>query len=82
MVKYKFHDFPVRKPSFVIIAVCGKQIPDFPYYKTRLYLFFSVFGATYNQNLKDVYLIDKCFTGVFCSSASSIQKRLIIAKIQ
>ena len=55
--------------------------PYFRYCKTHLYLFFSIFGATYNQNLEDFYLIDKCFRGVFYSSASSIQKRLKIAKI-
>ena len=59
-----------------------EYIPYFRYYKTHLYLFFSVFGATYNRNLEDFYLINKYFRGVFYSRASSIQKRLIIAKIR
>ena len=58
------------------------KIPYFHYYKTHLYLFFSVFGATYNRNLEDFYLINMCIQGVFYSSASSIQKCLIIAKIR
>ena len=58
------------------------RIPYFRYYKTHLYLFFSVFVATYNQDLEDFYLISKYFRGVFYSNASSIQKRLIIAKIR
>ena len=59
-----------------------KQLLYFRYYKTHLYLFYSVYSATYNRNLEDFYLITKYFRGVFYSRASSIQKRLIIAKIR
>ena len=65
-----------------LALISNFRVPYFCYYKTHLYLLFSVFAETYNQNLEDFYLINKYFRGVFYSRASSIQKRLIIAKIR
>ena len=59
----------------------ANYLPYFRYYKTHLYLFFSILAVIYNRNLEDFYLINKYFRGDLYSRASSIQNRLIIAKI-
>ena len=33
------------------------RLQYFHYYRTQLQLFLCVFGATYNRNLKDIYLL-------------------------